>query len=391
MIASLACQNSEPTAHESETFMRRKRFQRGSLRPRKHGRVKKWVAQWWENGSRRSKVIGLCAQMTQSQAETILAGMLKPINEGTAPVVATVKNFKAFVEQSYLPHCKRTWKKSTASTSGPVIARYLIPAFGDRALNAIPRTDMQDLLEAKALVLSKSVVGHLRWYLNAIFKLAMSDGLIDHNPAAELRVPKNCKPGRYMRSLTEDEVIQYLDALDVRERLMARLAIHEGLRPGEILALKWGSFGDEVANITQRVYGGSFDTPKSGKPRESAVSKGSLELLRTWRGIARSTSPEAFVFPSENLASPLDLGNLWPRAFKPRLEKIGLEWATFQVLRKTNATLSEKYGVDAKVSADQRGHGLGVSMEVYTMSDRQQKIKAVNRLDSALRRKRRSA
>jgi hypothetical protein len=48
---------------------------------------------------------------------------------------------------------------------------------------------------------------------------------------------------------------------------------------------------------------------------------------------------------------------------KPALDKVGLAWATFQVLRRTNASLSHKAGVDPKVSADQRGHGLGVSME----------------------------
>ena len=76
------------------------------------------------------------------------------------------------------------------------------------------------------------------------------------------------------------------------------------------------------------------------------------------------------------------MGNIWDRRLRPQLQKIGLEWATFQVLRKTNATLSKKAGVDAKVSADQRGHGLGVSMEVYTISDRQQKREAVKKLES---------
>jgi hypothetical protein len=66
---------------------------------------------------------------------------------------------------------------------------------------------------------------------------------------------------------------------------------------------------------------------------------------------------------------------------------VDLKWASFQVLRKTNASLSKKAGVDAKVSADQRGHGLGVSMGVYTISDRQQKREAVNKLESMVARK----
>jgi hypothetical protein len=40
--------------------------------------------------------------------------------------------------------------------------------------------------------------------------------------------------------------------------------------------------------------------------------------------------------------------------------------------------------VDDKVSADQRGHGLGVSLGVYAISDLDQKIEAVTKLESAV-------
>jgi integrase len=368
--------------------MRRKRFQRGSLGARKHGRVRVWVAQWWENGGRRSKVLGRCAKMTQGEAETILAAILRPINEGTAAEVRPVYTFGQFVELVYLPHCRRTWKGSTASTSENTINTHLVPAFRDRLVRTIGRDDMQDLLDSKAAKLSRSMVSHLRWYLNAIFKLAMSDGIVDHNPAAELRIPKLCKRGRRIRALTEEEVIQYLDVLELRERLMARLAIFEGFRPGEVLALKWGALEGEFFQVRERVYDGMLDTPKSGEARESALSDGTLQDLSTWRNVARSTAPDAFVFPSERLSTPVSLKNVWRRFIEPKLKPVGLDWATFQVLRKTNATLSRKAGVDAKVSADQRGHGLGVSMQVYTMSDRQQKREAVTKLESAVARKR---
>jgi hypothetical protein len=67
---------------------------------------------------------------------------------------------------------------------------------------------------------------------------------------------------------------------------------------------------------------------------------------------------------------------------RPKLEPIGLEWATFQVLRRTNASLGRKALIDDKVAADQRGHGLGVSLEVYSISDLQQKIEAVKKIES---------
>jgi hypothetical protein len=40
--------------------------------------------------------------------------------------------------------------------------------------------------------------------------------------------------------------------------------------------------------------------------------------------------------------------------------------------------------VDDKVSADQREHGLGVSLGVYAISDLDQKIEAVTKLESAV-------
>ena len=72
---------------------------------------------------------------------------------------------------------------------------------------------------------------------------------------------------------------------------------------------------------------------------------------------------------------------------QPKLEKLGLGWASFQVLRKTNASLSKKAGVDPKVSSDQRGHGIGVSLEVYTSSDLEQKRAALKKLEAAVLRK----
>lgn len=368
--------------------MRRKRYKKGSLAERKHGHMRVWVAQWWEGTVRRSKVLGRCAKMSRREAEIGLAAILRPINEGTAAATRPMYTIRQFVEEVYLPHCRRTWKEgSTELTSEPRINNHVVKHFGDRLLPSLHRSEMQDLLESKARVLCQNVVRHLRWDLNAIFKLALSDGLVDHNPAAELRVPRICKPGRQIRALSEAEVHKYLSVLELREHLMARLAIFEGLRPGEVLALRWDAFDRQSFAVRERIYQGKLNTPKNGKAREVAMTNGTSADLLLWRQMARSTVADAFVFPSENPASPLDMGNLWKRSFSPKLKKVGLQWATFQVLRRTNATLSKKAGVDPKVSADQRGHGIGVSMEVYTMSDRQQKREAVQKLESMVIRK----
>lgn len=367
--------------------MRRKRFQKGSLQQRKHGRHRMWVGFWYENGVRKCKVLGPCSKMTQSEAEGVLSAVLREINAGLSQAPRPVYTFGQFVGEVYLPFSRRGWKESTAGTSEQIINSHLVPELGAVLLHAHRRENLQDFLDRKARSLSSSVVSHLRWFLNGIFKLAQSDGLVLCNPAAELKIPKNCQPGRAMRPLTESEVIDYLEALELRERLLARLAIFEGLRPGEALALRWGALSDDAIRVRQRVYKRVLNTPKNGKIREGAISDGTLELIRQWAELALDRSPEAFVFPSEKLTTPLSLDNLWRRSMEPRLEKGGLGWATFQVLRKTNASLSKKAGVDPKVASDQRGHGLGVSLEVYTSSDLDQKREALKKLEAAVLRK----
>ena len=58
--------------------------------------------------------------------------------------------------------------------------------------------------------------------------------------------------------------------------------------------------------------------------------------------------------------------NVQRRFIQPKLATIGLGWMTFQVMGRSNASLGFKRGIDSKVAADQRGHGLGVSMEQHT-------------------------
>ena len=69
---------------------------------------------------------------------------------------------------------------------------------------------------------------------------------------------------------------------------------------------------------------------------------------------------------------------------EPKLRKVGLAWANFQVMRRTLPSLGRQEGVDPKVVADQLGHGLGVSLDVYAQTNLAQKAAAVTRLEVAI-------
>lgn len=364
--------------------MRKRRYQTGSLKPAKKGGRKVWYAQWWEDGHHRAKILGPISQVTKSEAQASLAAILAPLNAGLTATAGKVVAVGEFIEKTYLPWQEMGWKESTAATTTQRVRSLILPAFRSRLLRSITREDLQEFLVLKAQTQCASVVRHLRWDLNSIFRLAQSDGLTLTNPAAALRAPRKCKAGRPKRALTEAEVLVYLKALDIRERLMARLAIVEGMRPGEIFSLQWADMDGAGVFIARRVYQGQFDTPKGNRSRMAALSDGTAELLREWHGVCSTPQEEGWVFASARPTSPLRPDNTWKKWFAPKLTKVGLEWASFQALRKTNATLMQKYGADAKAGADQRGHGVGVSLAVYTESGLSEKKAAVQALEDAL-------
>lgn len=365
--------------------MRRKRYIKGSLRARKHGRQKIWLAQWWENGSRRSKVLGRCSEIPKSEASLMLAQIIQPLNENVGQLQMPTFTFAQYVENKFLPVCRRIWKESTRSTSESDINRYLVPAFAKQRVETVSREQMQEFLERIAGNLSSSVVGHLRWHLNAIYKMAQSDGIVSHNPAAALYIPA-CKPSPAKLVMSPEDVRTAIGVLDLRARVIFRLGVFSGLRPSEIFAIRLGKIMPNAVVIDERIYQGKLDFPKGRKGKNTArtigLPPGTTSEIALWINFLQVTSPEAYLFPSETGSSPLRPDNLWKREFQPRLDAVGLGWVNFQILRRTNATLSRKSSIDDKVSADQRGHGLGLSLGVYAISDLDQKIEAVTRLEA---------
>jgi integrase len=186
--------------------------------------------------------------------------------------------------------------------------------------------------------------------------------------------------------MTIEEVTKQLAALDHRERVIAYLAIFVGMRPGEILGLQRRHVNEDGTEIIidQRVYRGLIDTPKtSASKRTVAIPSTTAACLREWMEFV-GVEPEAWLFASENAAKPMWRDNVWYRHMQPKLKKVGLEWANFQVMRRTHASLGHDAGIDPKVSADQRGHGIGVSLNVYTQSSAQRRADAAEQLEKAL-------
>ena len=363
--------------------MRRKRFQRGSLTPRKRDGKNYWLAQWREDGDHRTRELGLCSKINRLTAESLLQEILKPVNEQAERRESTKFTFGQFVELVYLPVYRGKWKQSTADTEVPRVHFHLVRPLGDKLIRSVTREELQQLLEKTAEGCGRSVVDHLRFRLRSIFGLALSEGAVERNPATALFTPRKFKPGRERKVLTAEQSRTLQSVLALREQVITRLATWEGMRPGEILALKLDDVESDCVWVRRRLYRGNLDDPKTARStRQVALTLGTKLLLQMWIYRLFAVEREAWLFPSET-GKPLGRDNAWLRYIRPRLQPVGLDWATFQVMRRTFATLSKKVGVDAHTRSAQMGNSVDVNENEYAVTSFEQKLAAVRLLETA--------
>jgi len=358
--------------------MRKSRYQRGSVK-KQRGR---WIGMWYADGGRKSKVLGLVKDLSKSDARAAVNRIVTEVD--TKRDQNRIWKFGEFVTEVYFPYYSRKWKHSTRENNVNRVSVHLVASFGERELSSLKRDELQDLLDAKANGgLSFSVVDHLRWDVKQVLDMAVAEGLLVRNPALLLFTPRDAtKPVRRVMNLKEVQIC--FAALDQRERLIAKLAVIAGMRPGEIFALTWGGLTTTYADIRQRVYRGIIDTPKTDQSvRHAALPEGLLREIEVWREFSVETSKEAWVFPSERM-TPLSKDNCWRRSMYPKLAKVGLGWANFLVMRRTHATLMKALGVDGKLVADQLGHSLDVNQNVYTQSPVETRLAGLNQLEKSL-------
>jgi integrase len=156
---------------------------------------------------------------------------------------------------------------------------------GDERIRNISRGQLQDLLNATAKESGRSMVDHLRFRLRSIFEMAVSEGAVDRNPATTRYTPRHCRPGRERRVMDANQILNAAAVLDIRERVIFRLATWEGMRPGEILALQLGDFEGDSIWIRRRLYRGRTGDPKTKRSaRQVALTTGTKLLLNRSTG-----------------------------------------------------------------------------------------------------------
>ena len=269
-----------------------------------------------------------------------------------------------------------TVQGSTYRSYGRVVDGHLVPGVG-RVKLAKLRPDHIRRLYRSMLDAGKATrtVQYAHTLLKRALAQAVMDGLIPRNAAEAVRPPKLKRDE--IQPLNADQVRALLDASDERSCALYTVAVRTGMRPGEILALRWSDVDLEAGTvqINRALSEGEFSTPKTPRSRRRiSLSPATVATLKAHRkrqleecmAKAGLWEDHGLVFPS-SVGTPKSQRNL-NREFKNAAKRAGLpDHFKLYDLRHTCATLLLSRNVHPKYVQELLGHAsIALTLDTYS-------------------------
>lgn len=115
------------------------------------------------------------------------------------------------------------------------LRKHVYPVIGDRPLQSIRRSDVQNVVNLAAEKLAPATVQVVYAYLSAVLKSATHDRLIPSSPCVKISLPQ--RVAARVQPLTVEQVSTIAGAVGKRYRAMVIVAAGSGLRGGELRGL----------------------------------------------------------------------------------------------------------------------------------------------------------
>jgi integrase len=279
---------------------------------------------------------------------------------------------------------KGTVSRATYAAYKRDVHHHIIPALGRRKLRELTAGDIRRLYRKMAEKgLKDRSIEYVHTTLRKSLKAAVVDRLITHNPTDGVKPPKTpAGAAKESKALLNPYQVKALleAASESRFESLYVVAIHTGLRRGELLGLKWADVDLEAGTLTVRRsldVDGTFKTPKNRAARRTLrLTPRALEALKAHKVCQNAERLQAgsdwqdhgLVF-SNTLGRPMNAGNFYRREFQPLLKRAGLadEGFTIHSLRHTFATTLAEKGVHPSTAQKMLGHSdIRMTLAIYT-------------------------
>ncbi len=334
----------------------------------------------------------------------VAAKLTKAMADRNSGIVFDAGNLAVgeYVDRWITDCVKGTVRESTFERYECAVRAHIKPILGSIKLKSLTPAHVRGFYREKLdSGLAPGTVHKLHVVLHKALDQAVTDGLIARNATDALKLPRIDR--EEINPLTAEEANRLIEAA-CGDRLTALyvLAVHTGLRQGELLALKWDDLDLEEGTLRVRrtltCAGGkhSFAEPKTKKSRRtvrlttSAVAALRDHLKRQMEEMDRLGSlyrPGGIVFANE-IGDIINPSNLRNRSFARLLKRTGLSGRgmRFHDLRHTCATLLLSKNVNPKIVSEMLGHAnIAITLDTYSHVLPDMQEKAARALEEALK------
>jgi len=312
---------------------------------------------------RRRKVSG----RTRAEVAAKLRELQRDLEDGVSSAGRQVT--VAVLSEDWLRQRSGDLSGSTLNIREWAVRLHLVPSLGARRVRELSAADVAVFLQDKAAAgYSRATLGKLRGVLIQVLRHAERQGLVARNVAALVPTPSG--PRSQGRSLTIEQAHALLAASRGHPLEAAvAVALTCGLRPGELLALRWEDvdLDNGVLRVRQAVarVGGRIElasTKTAASRRQLRLPATTVEALRAHlarqdgqrESLAEHWYEHGLVFTT-GFGTLVDPANL-RRSLRYITERAGLgRWHPHE-LRHSAASLLSAAGVPLEEVADVLGH-----------------------------------
>jgi integrase len=290
-------------------------------------------------------------------------------NSPRAPAVITHINYFGALAQRWLDCVEVT--PNTRTEYRKILNKYWMPRFAERDIVSIVYSELRVAVNQIAWSSAKTRNNALI-PLRGIFDMAFEDDIIDRNPAAKLKNLKHQKPPIDPFSRDEAECIlkafyeQYQGA-DVIHAAYFEFAFFTGMRPSEMLALRWSDvdFRERYVRVSKAQSKGRLnDRTKVAEVRDVRLNDRALHALHVIKPLTYLLDGCVFRSPRYKDAA-FKTEKAQRTVFTRLLKKLGLRHRPAYNCRHTYATMLLMAGVNVNFVAHQLGHSPIMTQTVY--------------------------
>ncbi len=303
------------------------------------------------------------------EAEYILACRKKDVKEGNIPEIKNIKGDVTIPElaKDYLVWAERQksfeWKK--------FIITDIVNVFGNMKINDLHSRIVEQLQSSKLKDGKKpATINRLTSCLKHMINKGFEWNMATENAVREIRKVKQLKEdNKRLRYLTIEECQKLLDCCPYHLRQIVTVALHSGMRRGEIFSLKWNQVDLQNGFIL-------LDKTKSGFRREIPINS-TLEML--FNSIPRGFDND-YLFTNKDGKPYSDIKH----SFTTAVKKAGIHDFRFHDIRHTFASHLIMQGIGITSVKELLGHS-DIKMTLrYAHLAPGYKRKAVNTLDKIM-------